>query len=201
MHGRIPRALPRLRYMLLNSHGGCLPTSEKYAAWDRFLQWPLRKWAGSKDSLSGTRAYWRLRLLTWQSAILFNKEILTMDCFPAVSSLKIFTSSISFRLACRTTTSSCGFFNTLAFGWGLEMERTLESNVFPEMFEEQDIRSSKVKIIGYLSWIEVRFKKEKKRRVFWRRLEHWTLRINFHINLIYVYLSKSTLVVFVCESL
>ena len=141
MHGRIPRALPRLRYMLLNSHGGCLPTSEKYAAWDRFLQWPLRKWAGSKDSLSGTRAYWRLRLLTWQSAMLFNKEILTMDCFPAVSSLKIFTSSISFRLACRTTTSSCGFFNTLAFGWGLEMERTLESNVFPEMFEEQDIRS------------------------------------------------------------
>ena len=187
--------------MLLNSHGGCLPTSEKYAAWDRFLQWPLRKWAGSKDSLSGTRAYWRLRLLTWQSAILFNKEILTMDCFPAVSSLKIFTSSISFRLACRTTTSSCGFFNTLAFGWGLEMERTLESNVFPEMFEEQDIRSSKVKIIGYLSWIEVRFKEEKKRRVFWRRLEHSALRINFHINLIYVYLPKSTLVVFVCESL
>ena len=160
--------------MLLNSHGGCLPTSEKYAAWDRFLQWPLRKWAGSKDSLSGTRAYWRLRLLTWQSAILFNKEILTMDCFPAVSSLKIFTSSISFRLACRTTTSSCGFFNTLAFGWGLEMERTLESNVFPEMFEEQDIRSSKVKMIGYFSWIEVRFKKEKKRSIFWRRLEHST---------------------------
>lgn len=63
-----------------------------------------------------------------------------MDCFPAVSSLKIFTSSISFRLACRTTISSCSFFNTLAFGWGLEMERTLESNVFPEMFEEQDIR-------------------------------------------------------------
>ena len=31
------------------------------------------------------------------------------------------------------------------------MERTLESNVFPEMFEEQDIRSSKVKIIGYFS--------------------------------------------------
>ena len=184
MHGRIPRALPRLRYMLLNSHGGCLPTSEKYAAWDRFLQWPLRKWAGSKDSLSGTRAYWRLRLLTWQSAILFNKEILTMDCFPAVSSLKIFTSSISFRLACRTTTSSCGFFNALAFGWGLEMERTLERNRTFDLF-----------------MIEVRFKKEKKRRVFWRRLEHWTLRINFHINLIYVYLPKSTLVVFVCESL
>ena len=31
------------------------------------------------------------------------------------------------------------------------MERTLESNVFPEMFEEQDIRSLKEKIIGYLS--------------------------------------------------
>ena len=69
-----------------------------------------------------------------------------MDFLPAVSSLKILTSSISFRLACTTTLSSCSFFNTLTFRWGLQMERTLDRNGFLEMFEEQeDNRSSKEK--------------------------------------------------------
>ena len=65
-----------------------------------------------------------------------------------------------------TTRPTSGFFNTLAFGLGLEIERTLESNVFPDMFEEQDNRSSEEKIKGYWSWTKVRFKVEKKKGIF-----------------------------------